>query len=78
VCRELGAKAVGKDCFLFFKKTFFAKRHVQLCSAKLGTPELGKFFPELPSVVAKTLDKCPFADGPSRQRGHILFFFFPH
>jgi hypothetical protein len=49
---------------------------VQLRSAKLGTPELGKFFPELPSVVAKTLGKGAFADGPSRQRGHILFNFF--
>jgi hypothetical protein len=56
-------------------KTFFVERHVQR-SAKLGTPELRKFFPELPSVVAKTLGKGAFADDPSRQRGHILFNFF--
>jgi hypothetical protein len=48
------AKAVGKDGFLFFLKKFFAERLVQLRSAKLGTPELGKFFPELLSVIAKS------------------------
>jgi hypothetical protein len=52
LCRASLAKAVGKDGFLFFKKNFFAERPVQLRSAKLGTPELVKFFPELPSIIA--------------------------
>jgi hypothetical protein len=43
LCRAPLAKAVSKDSFLFFKKKFFAERPVQLRSAKLGTPELGRF-----------------------------------
>jgi hypothetical protein len=62
MCGEPLAKAVGKGVFYFFKKI--------LCRGlgKAGTPELGKFFPELPSVFARS----------PRQRRHILFFCFPH
>jgi hypothetical protein len=66
----------AKTVFYFFLKKFFAERPLQLHSAKLGTPELGKIFPELPSVFARALGKGPFADGPSRERGHTLFFSF--
>jgi hypothetical protein len=51
--------------FLIFFKKFFAESPVQLHSTKLGTPELGKFFTELPSVIAGALGKGSFADGPS-------------
>jgi hypothetical protein len=43
---------------------------VQLRSAKLGTPELGKFSQSCRTYLPGALSKGPFVDGPSRQRGH--------
>jgi hypothetical protein len=79
LCRERGAKAVGKDGFLFFCKNFFAEGPVQLRSAKPGTPELGRSFPELPSVIAKSPLLRPLCRRPlSAKRPHFGFiFFFP-
>jgi hypothetical protein len=72
-------KAVGKDGFLFFKKTFFAERPVQLRSAKLGTPELGKVFPELPRVVARGSRQRSLCRRPlSAKRPHFVLFFSFH
>jgi hypothetical protein len=74
LCREPWAKAVGKDGFLFFKKNFFVKRPVQLRSAKLG-----RCFPELLSVIAKSPRQRPLCRRPlSAKRPHFGFiFFFP-
>jgi hypothetical protein len=43
------ARSRRQRYFFIFLKNFFAEGFWQLLSAKLGTPELGKFFPELPS-----------------------------
>jgi hypothetical protein len=78
LCRESLTKAVGKDGFLFFKKTFFAERLVQLRSAKLGTPELGKFFPELPRVIARSSRQRGLCRRPLSAKSplYVLFFSF--
>jgi hypothetical protein len=81
LCRAPWQRPSAKTDFYFFKKKLFAERPVQLRSAKMGTPELGKFFPELPSVFARSTRHSGFADGPARQRGTFCFifvFFFPH
>jgi hypothetical protein len=52
---------------------------VQLRSAKLGTPELGKFFPELPSLIAKSTRQRPLCRRPlSIKRPHFVLFFSFH
>jgi hypothetical protein len=67
---------VSKDVFLFFKKTFFAESSLQLRSAKLGTPELGKFVPRVAESNPGALGKEPFADAPLGKA--VTFMFFPH
>jgi hypothetical protein len=58
---------------------FFVESPVQLCSAKLGTPELGRFFPELPSVIAKSPRQRPLCRRPlSAKRPHFVLFFGFH
>jgi hypothetical protein len=50
---------------------------VQLRSAKLETPELGNFFPELLSVIAKSTRQRPLCRRPlSAKRPHFVFCFF--
>jgi hypothetical protein len=70
-CAERTCKGCRQRRFLFFLKKFFAERLVQLRSAKLGTPELGKFFPELPSVIARSTRQRPLCRRPlSAKRPH--------
>jgi hypothetical protein len=50
---------------------------VQLRSAKLATPELGKFFPELPSVIAKSTRQRTLCPRPLlAKRPHFIYFPF--
>jgi hypothetical protein len=49
---------------------------VQLRLEKLGTPELENFSQSCRAYLPGALGKWPFADGPTRQRSHILFYFF--
>jgi hypothetical protein len=52
---------------------------MQLRSAKLGTPELGKFFPELPSVFARSTRHRSLSRRPrSAKRPHFVLFFSFH
>jgi hypothetical protein len=67
----------AKTIFYFFKTNFFADRPVQLHSAKLATPELGKFFPELPSVIANSTRQRTLCPRPLlAKRPHFIFFPF--
>jgi hypothetical protein len=55
----------------------FAESPVRLRSAKLGTPELGRFFPKLPSVIAKSPRQRPLCRRPlSAKRPHFGFILF--
>jgi hypothetical protein len=50
---------------------------MELRLTKLGTPELGKFFPELPSVIARSTRQRRLCRRPlSGKRPHFVFFAF--
>jgi hypothetical protein len=70
------ATILGKDGFLFFKKTFFAEYSWQLLSAKLGTPELGNLFPELPRVIAMSTRQRALCRQPLSAKRSVLSFIF--
>jgi hypothetical protein len=64
-------------CFYIFLRKFFAEGFWQLLLAKLGTPELEKFFPELPSVVAKSTRQRALCRRPlSAKRPYFVLFIF--
>jgi hypothetical protein len=75
VPRAPGKGRRQRRIFIFLKKTLFAERPVQLRSAKLGTPELGKFFPELSSVFARSARQRTLCQRPlSAKRPHFFAF----
>jgi hypothetical protein len=79
LCQAPLAKTVGKDGFYFFKKNFLCRAPSQLRSAKLGTPEMGKFVPRVAESNCQdhsAMGPCPTA--PLGKEVTFKFFFFPH
>jgi hypothetical protein len=80
--KSSGLLTVGKDVFYFFKKTFFVERSWQLRSAKLGTPELGKFVPRVAESNGQGLSaKASLPTAPLGKAVTFMFYFifcFPH
>jgi hypothetical protein len=76
-CAEGPVQRPSTKTVFYFLKNFFAECFWQLRSAKLGTPELGKFFLELPSVVVKSTRQRVLCRRPlSAKRPHFVLTFF--
>jgi hypothetical protein len=63
--------------FFIFLKKFLCREPRATTLGKAGTPELGRFFLELPSVIAKIPRQRPLCRRPlSAKRPHFVFFAF--